>query len=358
MDGAVERVETVVVGAGQAGLSVGYQLKRRGLPFVILDGNARVGDVWRNRWDSLRLFTPARFDGLAGAPFPASSHSFPTKDEMADYLEGYARGFELPVRSGVRVQKLSRPNGRFRLQTSAGALEADNVVVAMSSFQEPRVPECAAQLDPAVVQLHSSQYRSPAQLRPGTVLVVGAGNSGAEIAREIAPGRQVWLSGRDVGHVPFRIEGTLGRLLVPFLFRVVFHRVLTVSTPMGRKARRKLIDHGGALIRVKPGDLRAAGVERVARLRGVEQGHAVLEDGRTLQPDNVIWCTGFTPGFAWIDLPVHGAHEPLHESGVVPSQPGLFFVGLHFLHSLSSTMIHGAERDADRIAQAVARRTA
>ena len=354
----MEHVETVVVGAGQSGLSVGYHLKRLGRPFTILEAHDRVGDTWRQRWDSLRLFTPARFDGLAGLPFPAPSHSFPTKDEMGDYLEGYARRFELPVRTGVRVERLARPGERFTLETSAGPIEADNVVVAMATFQRPRVPACAAELDPSIRQLHSSEYRNPAQLRDGPVLVVGAGNSGAEIAKELVRTRDVWLSGRHPGQVPFRIEGPLGRVLVPIVFRVVFHRVLTVSTPMGRKVRPQLTRKGGPLIRVKREELESAGVRCVARLKGARGGQPVLEDSRVLEPANVVWCTGFHPGFSWIDLPVMGEIEPLHESGIVPTQPGLFFVGLNFLHAVSSTMIHGAERDARRIAHAVARRMA
>ena len=240
-----ERIQTVVIGAGQAGLSTGYYLARRGLPFVILEANPRVGDSWRRRWDSLRLFTPARFDGIAGMPFPAPPHSFPTKNEMADYLESYAARFALPVRTGVDVRRLSREGDRYRIETDGPVFEAEHVVVAMATFQRPKVPPFAGELDPGIVQLHSSEYRHPGQWRPGSVLVVGAGNSGSELAMEAArDGRQVWLAGRDTGHVPFRIEGSAGRLLLPFVFRVVFHRLLTVDTPIGRKARPAAVNAG------------------------------------------------------------------------------------------------------------------
>lgn len=357
--GESERVQTVVIGAGQAGLSVGYFLARRGLPFVILEANERVGDNWRKRWDSLRLFTPARYDGIAGAPFPDGAHAFPTKNQMADYLEGYARRFELPVRTGVTVDRLSRENGRYVVTAGNRRFDAEHVVVAMATYQKPRVPLFAKELDPAILQLHSVNYKHPSQLKQGGVLIVGAGNSGAEIALEVSrAGHRTWMSGRDVGHVPFRLEGTAGRLvLAPLALRFVFHRVLTVDTPMGRKVRPKIISRGGPLIRVKPRDLAAAGVERVPRTAGVENGRPVLEDGRVIDAANVIWCTGFHPGLSWIDLPIFEKDgEPKHERGLVPGEPGLYFVGLHFLYSLSSTMIHGVERDAERIVGAIAKR--
>jgi putative flavoprotein involved in K+ transport len=191
------------------------------------------------------------------------------------------------------------------------------------------------------------------------VLVVGTANSGAEIAKELAPLRRVWLSGRDVGELPFRIDGRLARLLVPFIFRVVFHRVLTVRTPVGRRARAKLLGHGMPRIRVKGTDLAGAGVERVARVTGVRAGRPELEDGTTLEPASVVWCTGFQPGFSWIHVPILDENgDPRHERGVVPEAPGLYFVGLNFLHAASSTMIHGVSRDAARIAAAIARRAA
>jgi putative flavoprotein involved in K+ transport len=353
-----EQIQTVIIGAGQAGLSTGYFLARRGLPHVILEANQRVGDSWRRRWDSLRLFTPARFDGLAGMPYPAPPHAFPTKNEMADYLEAYASRFQLPVRTGVRVDRLSRQGDRYCVSAGDQAFEAEHVVVAMATFQRPKVPAFAAELDPGIVQLHSSAYRNLAQLAPGSVLVVGAGNSGSEIAMEAArAGRETWLAGRDVGHVPIRIEGSLGRLLLPLIFRIVFHRVLTVDTRVGRKARPKSVSQGGPLIRVKPKDLASVGVRRVGRVTAMRDGKPVLEGGQVIAPANVVWCTGYHPGLSWIDLPVFGpGGEPMQERGVVASEPGLYFVGLHFLYALSSTMIHGVERDARRVAETIASR--
>ena len=354
--GASERVQVVVIGGGQAGLSVGYCLARRGLSFVILDASERVGDAWRKRWDSLKLFTPAKYDGLIGLPFPAPPFSFPTKDEMADYLELYAKHFDLPVRSGVKVDRVSRAGDVYIVEAGGQRIEADHVVVAMATYQSPRVPECAKELDPGIVQLHSSQYVNASQLREGSVLLVGAGNSGADIAIDLARSRRVYLSGRHPGNVPFRIESRLARALLPILFRLVFHRILTVDTPMGRRARPSIISKGGPLIRVKPGDLVAAGVERTPRVEGVREGRPLLADGRALDVANVIWCTGFNPGLSWIDLPtpLYGSDgEPLHERGIVRDEPGFYYVGLHFLYSFSSTMIHGVARDAERIADTI-----
>jgi putative flavoprotein involved in K+ transport len=350
--------DTIVIGAGQSGLATGYFLQQAGRDFVILDANRRIGDAWRNRWDSLRLFTPARYDGLAGMPFPAPPHHFPTKDEMADFLEAYATHFNLPVRTGDRVENLTREENRYILSAGDLRFEANNIVVAMATFQKPHIPAFARELDPGIRQLHSVDYRNPDQLQDGSVLIVGAGNSGAEIGMEVSPNHQTWLSGRDTGHVPFRIEGAAARIiLLRMVLRGLFHHLLTINTPLGRKVRPKLISEGGPLIRTKPEDLVEAGVERVPRTAGVQNGQPLLEDGRVLEVANVIWSTGFTPGFSWIDLPIMGELEPKHRRGVVQSQPGLYFVGLNFLYAQSSTMIQGVSRDAEYVVQQIAVRT-
>ena len=354
-----QQIQTVIIGGGQAGLSVGYHLARRGVPFVILESNQRVGDSWRRRWDSLRLFTPARYDGLAGMPFPAPPDTFPTKDEMADYLEAYAARFELPIQTGVSVDRVSRHGNGYLVSAGVRQFEAEHVVVAMSDYQRCRVPGFASELDPAIIQLHSADYRNLSQLRPGGVLVVGAGNSGADIALETASGgHRTWMSGRDVGHVPFRINSLAGRLLlVRLVLRGLFHRVLTVKTPMGRTMRLKLLSMGGPLIRVKPRDLDAAGIERVPRTAAVRDGRPVLEDGRILDVANVVWCTGFHPGFSFVDLPIFGNDgRPIQDRGVVANEPGLYFLGLIFLYAASSVMIHGVGRDAEYIADIIADR--
>jgi putative flavoprotein involved in K+ transport len=357
--GQADCLDVIVIGAGQAGLSVGYHLARAGLRFVILEGNERVGDSWRKRWDSLRLFTPAKFNGLEGMPFPAPANSFPTKDEMAAYLESYAARFQLPVRTGVRVDRVHRQGSRYHVEAGALRLQAHQVVVAMANYQRAKTPVFASALPGHVRQLHSSDYRNLAQLAPGPVLVVGSANSGAELALEFARGgHPTLMAGPDTGQVPFQMDGLLGRaLLARLVLRFVFHRLLTIRTPMGRKARPRMLTKGHPLIRVKNQHLAAAGVQRVPRMTGVREGRPLLEDGRALEVANVIWCTGYHPGFTWLDLPVFGSDgEPSQVGGVVDSEPGLYFVGLAFLFAMSSSMIHGVGRDARRIVKTIAAR--
>lgn len=342
----------VVIGAGQAGLSVGYHLKRKGIDHVILDAASRVGDAWRNRWDSLRLFTPAKFDSLDGFRFPAHKDTFPTKDEMADYLEIYARRFDLPVRLNTRVERLHKTDDCFTVETTDGAYEADRVVVAAASYQKPCVPGFARDLGPDIFQMHSHEYRNPGQIPDGPVLLVGAGNSGAEIAMELARTHEVCLSGRDVGNVPFDIEGILGRkLLVRMVVRGLYHHVLTMRTPVGRKVRNKMLGHGIPLIRTRPAQLKAAGVRRIGRIVEFKKGAAVSEDGTEFPFNSVIWCTGYHPGLDWIDLPVlDETGMPRHRFGKSTDSDGLYFAGLHFQYAVSSTMVTGVGRDARRVA--------
>jgi putative flavoprotein involved in K+ transport len=350
--------KVIVIGGGQAGLTAGYYLKKTNIPFVILEANERVGDSWRNRWDSLRLFTPAKFNGLPEMPFPSSPDNFPGKDEMADYLENYAAHFKLPVETGTRVDALSRKGNSYCITARMRHFTTNHVVIAMSSYQHPRVPKFAKELNADIVQLHSFDYRNPSQFQEGDVLVVGAGNSGAEIALEAAKnGHRVWLSGRHPGHVPFNIEGTLGKLfLVRFVLRLLFHRVLTISTPLGRKVRPKILSKGGPLVRTKPKQLIRAGIKRVSKLMEIHNGSPVLEDQQVLDVKNVVWCTGFSPSFSWIDILCFNGNTPLHYRGVVEKNPGLYFVGLHFLYSLSSAMIHGVARDADYVVKTILQR--
>ena len=344
-----EFVDTVVVGGGQAGLVMGYELARQGRDFVILDAGRRVGDAWRERWDSLELFTAARFDRLPGMRFPGDRLRFPTKDEVADFLEEYARVFHLPVRSGVRVDRVSREHDRF--VTTAGGLrwESANVVVATGGCQSPSVPAVAGQLDERVVQLHSSQYRNPAQLPEGPVLVVGMGNSGAEIARDVAATRATTIAGTPGPQAPVRPTRTTARFVFPLLRFAGLH-VVTLRTPLGRAVSAKLST--APLVRTRISDLVELGVHVVPRISGTSEGRPVCADGTVCTASTVIWCTGYRNEFDWIDLPAFDGHgEPMHRRGVVEAVPGLYFLGLEFLYALASATIPGVGRDARHLAK-------
>jgi putative flavoprotein involved in K+ transport len=352
-----ERIDTIVIGGGQAGLSVGHHLAKRGINFLILDANNRIGNAWRNRWDSLRLFTPARYVELPGMRFPGKGDAFPTKDQIADYLESYADRFQLPVQCGVKVDRLGKEGEHFVIQAGKLRYEADNVVVAMADYQVPKIPAFAQDLDPGTLQLHPQSYRNPWQLQEGGVLVVGVGNSGADIAIDVARSHQTWIAGKESGHIPWNINTFFARNVAFRVIRFLGHHVLTLGTPMGRKKRPQLLHRATPLIRVKPKDLIDAGIQHVGRVTGVQDGKPLLEDGGTIDVRNVIWCTGYEPGFSWIDLPAFDKEcRPAHERGI-SKVPGLYFVGLHFQYAMSSATLIGVGRDAEYVVKAVVARS-
>jgi putative flavoprotein involved in K+ transport len=349
--GDLEKLQAVVIGGGQAGLATAHELGRRGVDVAVLEAEKRIGDQWRHRWDSLRLFTPARYDGLPGSRFPAPAASFPGKDEMADYLETYSRDAVLPVRSGVRALTLARRDGSYLLETTAGTMEAGHVVIA-TGYQRPKVPAFAADIQSAVSQLHAGQYRNPSQLA-GDVLVVGAGTSGVEIAIEAArAGHHTVLAGRGTGSIPPIFYAFDGKL-----FWFYANRIASVRTPMGRRMKPLVLTHGAPLIRVKMRDAIAAGVERAPRVFAVESGLPVCEGGRRIQADTIVWCTGFGRDYSWIQFPVAGPDGfPRHSGGVADGEPGLYFVGLPFQTRLASGLIGGVGEDASFVAEVIARR--
>ncbi len=355
-----EHLETVIIGAGQAGLTTGHYLKERGRSFTILDGNERVGDNWRRQWDTLKLYTPARYDGLPGLPFPGDPWHFPGKDEVGDFLERYAAEQDLPVRAGTRVERLRSAGPGFAIDLDDGTtLSADNVVVATGSFgRTPRVPDVAAELDPGIRQLHSSEYRRPDQLPEGPVLVVGASHSGQDIAYELAQTRTTTLCGRDTGNIPVRLDSPMFKVVFPAIV-FMFRHVLTRRTPMGRKEMPEVRFHGGPALRVKVSDLLERGVDRTeARLTGAVDGRPRLDDGRVLDVASVVWCTGFRQVFDWIELPVIDDDGwPREYRGVVEDAPGLFFCGLSFQFAMSSMVLPGVGRDAEYVAGKIVARS-
>lgn len=355
MSSPEQHFDTIVIGGGQAGLAMGYYLRQQGRDFVILDAGSCVGDVWRYRWKSLRLFSPAKLNSLPGMPFPARDGYFPTKDEMADYLEAYAERFDLPIILNTRVNTLTRDGDLYAIETDSLRFTANRVVVATGQNHHPNVPEFAKELNESITRLPAKEYQSPEQLPDGAVLVVGAGNSGAEIAVELAAtGRHTWLSGQDVGHVPF---GFLDSRLDVWLLSNVFGwllSVLSVDTWTGRKLKERMQKRATPLGRLTPSRIRRAGVERVPRTVGITGGKPRLADGRVLDVAAVVWATGFRPEYSWIALPRLTFDDwgyPVHVRGVVAGEPGLYFMGLPFQYTLLSTFVGGVGADARYIAE-------
>jgi putative flavoprotein involved in K+ transport len=346
-----EKHDTVVIGAGQAGLAAGYHLARRGKPFVILDAADRVGGSWLNRWDSLKLFTPSIRDNLPGMPL-GGGYRFPTKDEILDYFERYVATFELPVRLGVMVDGLFHEGSGFRVTAGAQAFDADNVILATGVHRVPQTPSFAAELSDDIAQLHSVDYRNPGQLRAGSVLLVGAGNTGAEIAMDLAPTHKVLMSGRTVGELPIDTRGLQGRLLFPVIWWVWEH-VLTGRSKPGRKVQAEALQgRGEPWIRQKEKDIQQAGVERTSRITGIVDGLPQNEDGEVLDVENVIWCTGFEKGFAWIDLPgLDSSGRLANQRGAVVDQPGLYVLGQEFQHMYNSHLVGGVGKDAEFVVE-------
>lgn len=349
-----ERIDTVVIGGGQAGLAAGYYLRQQKRDFVIIDACGRAGDSWRRRWDSLRLFTPTGFNSLPGMPFPKSTDRFPTKDQMAEYLESYVARFQLPVVFNARVEEVTRDDDYYLIAANTLHLKASRIVVATGAHPTPYVPAFASQLDPAINQLHSADYRNPSQLRDGAVLVVGAGNSGVEIALDLASRHSVWLAGRDPGFIPANY-GNFSYELGVILFKALMQR-LTIDTPPGRwiVQRAREFTGGHPVVGVTPKDILRVGIQRVPRVTGVNHGRPILEDGNVLDVRNIIWSTGFVSDYRWIKLPVFDTKgDPMHYRGVVRGEPGLYFVGLPYQASVLSGLVAGAGADAKYIAKQI-----
>lgn len=352
-----QHVETLIIGGGQAGLATAYHLQKRHRHVLIVDRNGRIGDNWRERYDSLRLYTPARYSGLPGMPFPARhGWVFPGKDDVAEYLEQYAVEFGLPVRTSTAVDRLTAsPAGGYVATVGADDIRCDNVVVATGSFgRTPYVPDLARLLDPGIRQMHSAEYKNSRQLQDGAVLVVGASHSGTDIAFELAAGRQTILAGRDCGQIPIRWDSRLLRVALPLLV-FVWRHVLTRRSSMGRKEMAKVRAHGAPMARVKRSDLAERGVQRhTSRVTAVRRGLPELDDGTVLNVRNVIWCTGFRQAFDWIDLPVFGDDGwPREYRGVVDQASGLYFCGLSFQFAFASMVFPGVGRDAEYVARQI-----
>jgi putative flavoprotein involved in K+ transport len=340
----------VIIGAGQAGLAIGRELGVRGIPFTILDASAAVGQSWRDRWDSLTIFTPALHSALPGRALPGARNYTPTKDNVAAYLQDYAKQFTLPVRSGVRVSRVSASNAGYLLETSEGQIEADVVVIATGPNTLPNIPVGAAELASTIVQVHSSDYRNPASVPEGDVLVVGAGTSGTQLAIELSATHSVTIAGRPTASMRAAVIPLVGELQ----WRAI-NNLLTRSTPMGRKAAVGFFHRGAPLIGIGVPDLIKAGVCRVGRFTGVQDGMPVVDGAGVLAPASIVWATGYRPEFGWIDdIALDDFGWPATQRGVVAGTPGLYFVGMPFQYAVSSSLLGGVGRDAAYVAARIA----
>jgi putative flavoprotein involved in K+ transport len=338
--------DVVVIGAGQAGLAIGFDLARQGRRFVILDGADAIGAVWRSRWDSLVLFTPRRYSGLPGLAFPGDPDGYPTRDEVITYLNAYAADFELPIELGSRVRSLTRQGGSFHVELESGEIEANQVVVATGPFQTPRVPDFAGELAPEVFQTHSAGYGNPGGIPGGTVLVVGGGNTGFQIAQELSATHRIHLSvgGRQMP-LPQRV---LGRDLFWWLVTTRLFKT-TVDSRLGQKLSRR-----DALIGSSPRAIRRHGVVLEPRATAASGRTITFVDGSTLDVDAVIWATGFGLDHSWIDLPLADPEGRIRQRRGVADIEGLYFLGLPWQHTRGSALLGWVSEDASYVAERIA----
>lgn len=342
MESENDQWDVVVIGGGQAGLATGYYLKKMNKRFVILDEGSRIGDSWRKRWDSLMLFTPARHDGLPGLAFPGERGHFPGKDEMADYLEQYAKTFSLQVMPDSRVNRLISLNDHFEVETSVNKLIAKNVVVTTGTNPHPKIPSLSSDLNNDIFQIHSSAYVNPDSIPSGDVLVVGAATSGMEIALELSKTHTTFISGNPPFHIPDNLLKYGGEL-----YWWIINNLITENTPIGRKVKYKISHGGSPLIRISADALKAAGIRNLPRVAGTSEGYPVLEDRSIVKVRSVIWATGYRPDYSWIEMNItNELGWPVTRRGVSTMQKGLYFVGMPFQFGLTSGLVGGIGRDA------------
>jgi putative flavoprotein involved in K+ transport len=339
--------EIVIIGGGQAGLALSYYLKQQGRDFIILNALSETGESWRNRWDSLVLFTPADYSTLPGLPFPKDKRLKPTKDEVADYLALYAKTFDLPIHHNCRAKRLYREYGKYHIEVATTTITADQVVIATGPYHIPYIPAVCKKLNADVFQIHSAEYRNPAQIPPGDVLVVGGANSGAQIAEELSQTRQVYLSrGRKLPFIPRFMTSHLAYRLIELsgIMRV------NIESPLGKFLSKHDAVYGVNLRKL-------ARVEMKDRLIDASDKTVTFTGGETLEVQNIVWATGYKQNFSWIDLPIFDEKGgPCHRRGMT-ELPGLYFLGLEWLWTRGSALIGWVGRDAEYLASILSQKS-
>ncbi|MCC9166247.1 flavin-containing monooxygenase [Pontibacter harenae] len=346
MEKEIKEFEAIVVGGGQAGLAMGYYLRQLHKQFVILDAGEKIGASWQNRYDSLKLFTLAPFNGLAGLPFPGKRDYFPSKDEVAQYLQQYAKRFELPVVLQQKVTEVRKQGSQYVVKTADETYTAAQVIVCTGAFHVPFIPAFKKQINPNIKQLHSADYRRPSQLLPGKTLVVGGCNSGFQIAEELLmAGQEVYFSfkGKLIG-------GNTSALFFTFLFNSGLLSCSKYSW-LGNKIQKRQEP-------IMSSNLDAVLQHPKLHLTGAALGATkvgiICERGVIHDVENNIWATGYTSDFSWIKLPVFDMlGKPVQHRGVTQSE-GLYFLGLPWLHSRGSGLLGGVSNDAAYIAKHIA----
>lgn len=337
--------DVIIVGAGQAGLAMGYYLKKRNLSFLILDKASEIGESWKERYDSLTLFTPRAYSSLPGLPLSGDQGKYPNKDEISDYLSDYAKTFSLPIEGNTYIEKLDRIEDALVLSTNRGDYRSKAVVVATGPFQVPTIPKFSNDLSNGILQLHSAEYKNPNQLEEGTTLVVGGGNSGAQIASEIADRRQVYLS---VGHSLRFLPQDLWSKSIFWWFDKLGFLKANVNSKLGSFLKNMPDPIFGFELKDK---IKQGKVTLKAKATLAEGSRVRFEDGSTIEVKNIIWCTGYHTDYSWINLPSIFDHKglPIHERGMT-SQKGLYFLGMPWQYRRGSAILQGVGMDAKYIA--------
>lgn len=336
----VNQYNTIVIGAGQAGLAIGYYLKQKSLSFLIIDSKSRVGDSWRQRYDSLTLFTPRSHNALPGMNVEGAQNGYSTKDELADYLEGYSSHYNLPVQLDTAVINLFKENKLFHLVTTKGDYVAENIVIATGPFQKPFVPDIEKEVAKDIFQIHAAHYKNPSQLKEGTTLIVGAGNSGVQIATEVAESRDVYLSvGKRMKFLPY----TLLNRSIFWWFQVLGISKATIHSKLGQFMKKNDPIIGKE---IKP-LLNNGAVKRVSKVLKADGKSLICENGEKVQPENIIWATGYYNDYEWIKIPnlIDKNNNVIHDRGIT-REKGIYFLGLSWQYRRGSALLLGVGEDA------------